>query len=239
MATEEDSKLQELQSFDPEALARVEQLGESFNFSEAVPAARDLVSFYRAFSLPRLHYLPEAQRRVLGEKASGVLTLFSEMQSFDPSRDHNATKTRINYMEHMKTLLREAHQLHSWAAYVIARDEARSIDDLVSRGEAANTRVQAKQQELDRLIEAGREVTGEASVAAQSRYFASSAIGHEKRATRWTWCASLFGSALSSATHSRTGKNTTKLTRLIRKPPQRNILVENVRILIYCTTVHS
>ena len=88
--------LSRIQEFDPNVLARKDDLGSELNFQEVVPEANRLIGLYKQISQSVLEDLPQNQLDSLKNSANADYNRFEQILKFTTKQDNaNAVRTGI------------------------------------------------------------------------------------------------------------------------------------------------
>jgi hypothetical protein len=104
IATDDETKmsLERMQIFDIQTLPREKELGEKFNFKDALQPAERLVSLYKRLSISALDDLPTNLLTQIRNKANEDFNRFKEVLEFNPEQP-SAPQTRVQIINNLST----------------------------------------------------------------------------------------------------------------------------------------
>lgn len=199
MATDERVKevrdsLQRVQEFEPQALARREDLGR-LNFEEAVPSARQCVELVQRISSSTLDVFSDSQLQVIRSQADGLFNLLQQIAQFDPEKVGNAAEERRGLINQLQALPEQlANSLWQHIAYSVAssldpittQQEMRSIAQRFSdEREKALASIEGLKADAEEVLSRVRAAAAEQGVSQQASYFKTMADEHSTEASTW------------------------------------------------------
>ena len=212
MATEEvfnecQEALERIQTFDPETLGRVDDLGRQMNFAEAVKPAEAIIAVYRRIPMSALPDFTDRQLGVIQSHANADYNIFSQILDFNAASS-DAVGTRTNILANIK--VRRDHifdQLWQFVAYGVARITDTSLLETQARATIQRIEDQASKltdqlanakSDADTALAAIRSVASEQGVSQQAIYFKDEAQSQESLADKWLTYTYRFAAALGA-----------------------------------------
>jgi hypothetical protein len=210
MATETDfqtcsSALERVQTFDPETLGRIDDLGRQMNFAEAVKPAEAIIGIYKRIPKSALSDFTDAQLNAILAQANSDYNVFQQILSFNAATG-DAVGTRTNILD---TIGRRRDQLFEqlwqYVAYGVARitdtslleTQARAtIQGIEDRAGDLTTQLSKAKSDADGALAAIRAVASEQGVSQQAIYFKDEAQAQEVLAETWLKYTYRFAAAL-------------------------------------------
>lgn len=196
---EAKASVKRLQDFDSDQLPRKDDLGSSFELSDAVNPANQLIRLYRQLALEALDDLPKAQLDQIKKQADADYNRLQQALEFDPSGadSENPTQKRDTIINNISSAYDAAfNKIHPFISYSLSKvadfkrletearatlqaveDEAKKVTEQLSGHEAS------AQQILDDV----RQVAAEQGVSQRAIYFKEEAETHGQLAETWRW----------------------------------------------------
>lgn len=98
---EGETNLTELQTFDPESLARKAELGTNYNFEEIVPVAQEIINYSKNLDIKIVTTFPQQNQIEIYNRSKNSLESFYAVLSFDNS-GQNASLVRNRLIGRVK-----------------------------------------------------------------------------------------------------------------------------------------
>lgn len=196
---ETKSSVKRLQEFDADQLPRKDDLGSSFELSEAVNPAKGLIRLFQQLSLEALDDLPQSQLDQIKKQADADYNRLHQALEFDPSGadSENPTQKRDTIINNIVSAYDTAFsKLHPFISYSLSKvadfkrletdaratlqaveDEAKTVTEQLSEHEAS----------AQQILEDVRQVAAEQGVSQQAIYFKEEAESHGDLAETWRW----------------------------------------------------
>lgn len=113
--------LERIQTFDPETLGRVDDLGRQMNFAEAVKSAEAIIAVYKRIPMSALSDFTDTQLNAILAQANADYNLFKQILDFNAASS-DAVGTRTNILTNIKARRDQVFdQLWQYVAYGVAR----------------------------------------------------------------------------------------------------------------------
>lgn len=204
MAIIDDAKksVDRIQSFDANALPRMEELGQALNFCDAVEPAQRLISLYKRVSLDALEDYPDDILINLKERANADYALFDGILTFSVKGQGSPEDARDRLISGIKDAYQRTFSiLCSIVSYSVCRttdfrlveDQAKGVlQGIKDNAEHFSEELQRSKEEGTRILEDIRKVAAEQGVSQQAIYFKNEAERHASEADKWkkhTWWA--------------------------------------------------
>jgi len=194
LATEAEASLERMQTFDVATLPRREELGESFDFDDAVPYAERLIELYARLSLLALQDLPDSQLSTVKSQADADFQKLSQILSFDPTAG-NPAQAHASHIQQIEAAYQPAfnalHPLISYSLHRSAdfqnldRDARAALQSIQDQAGQLTKDLEDKQAAAESVLRQIREVAAEQGVTQQAEYFKKAADDHEASAQSW------------------------------------------------------
>lgn len=210
---ETSESLERIQNFDAETLPRVDDLGSSVNFQDAVEPAKRLISLYKRLSLSALQDFPVPVCQNIKSWADADFQKFQQILDFDVSSVDKPAPTRDQYIEALRNAYEPAFKnLHPYISYSLHRaadfqrldTEARATLQAVS-DKASKTlgSLDEQKEAAEAILKDIRDVAAEQGVTQMATYFKGEADEHSEEAKNWekrtAWMAiAVIGFAIAS-----------------------------------------
>lgn len=192
---EAQKALDEIKSYDLSLIARRDELGQAFDFEDAVAPARRIQGFFDRIPAELLPDLSNNFIGIIQNQALAFLNILGQMRSFDPQSEDNPSATRTNILNALDGSYETVfNNLHPAVAFVASRQrdfsslelEARAATEAATRQAAEMTEaMRANQEEAERVLSEIRKVAAEQGVSQQAFYFKEEAGQHEKNSAEW------------------------------------------------------
>lgn len=189
------SKLEILQGFEPDRLARKEELGRSFDFEAAVEPAREVVQFFQQFPVRFLPQISQEQRHQIEGQAESFLNVLQQILKFDPAQEPNAVSTREQLIEQVRNWKASSfNHLFPIAAYLATRQRDFSAIEREARQAADEARAEAErlrkelsevEAEAQRILKEVKATASELGVSQQALHFGAEVTAHDTAAGKW------------------------------------------------------
>lgn len=197
--------LERIQTFDPETLGRVDDLGRQMNFAEAVKPAEAIIAVYKRIPISALPDFTDNQLNAILGQANGDYNVFKQILDFNAASG-DAVGTRTNILNSIKVRRDQLFdQVWQYVAYGVARITDTSLLETQARAtiqgiedQAANLTEQLNKAKLDAdaALSAIRAVASEQGVSQQAIYFKDEAQEQETLADKWLTYTYRFAAAL-------------------------------------------
>lgn len=192
---EAQKALDEIKNYDLSLIARRDELGQAFDFEEAVAPAQKIQSFFNRIPAELLPDLSNNFIGIIHNQALAFLNILGQMRSFDPQSEDNPSATRANVLNALNGSYETVfNNLHPAVAFVASRQrdfsslelEARAATEAATRqaAEMADA-MKANQEEAERILGEIRKVAAEQGVSQQALYFKEEADQYEKNTATW------------------------------------------------------
>ncbi len=197
MSAIEEAKesLERMQQFDCEALVRDEELGQHFNFSQAVEPSKKLVRLYGQISSTVLDDFPELIANQIKQQADADFNRFQQILDFDP-KQQNAAQTRDSIVSQISGAYDAAFQnIYPFISYGVSKSvdfqrletEARStIQAINDEANKLTEQLEKNQNQAEKVLQDIRKVAAEQGVSQQAIYFKEESENHETLSEKWS-----------------------------------------------------
>ena len=186
--------LQRVQTFDPETLSRVTDLGLQMNFEDAVNHAQTLIDLYKRLPISVLPDFTDQQLSQILAEVNADFNVFDQILNFD-STGNNSVATRAAILTNIKGR-RDAVFIKVWQyiAYGVARMTDTELLETQSRSAIQKFKDNAEKiiEELnrnkldsDQVLDAIKAVASEQGVSQQAIYFGKEVTTQEESAKNW------------------------------------------------------
>lgn len=199
--------LERVQSFEPETLGRVEDLGRQLNFADAVKPAEAIVAVYKRIPMSALPDFTDRQLNVIREQADADYSLFEDILDFNAASG-DAAGTRTLLLDNIKGRRDKLFdQVWQYVAYGVARITDTSLLETQARATIQGIKDQAAtltsqlnkaKGDADNALAAIRDAATEQGVSQQAFYFKDEALSQESLADKWLRYTYRFAAALGS-----------------------------------------
>lgn len=197
--------LERVQTFEPETLGRVDDLGRQMNFAEAVKPAEAIIAVYKRIPMSALPDFTDGQLNTILAQANADYSVFKQILEFNAA-SADAVGTRTNIVANIKVRRDQVFdQLWQYVAYGVARITDTSLLETQARatiqgiedqaGKLTDQLTKAK-SDADSALAAIRAVASEHGVSQQAIYFKDEALTQESLAERWLTYTYRFAAAL-------------------------------------------
>ncbi|MCZ8153739.1 MAG: hypothetical protein O9292_15275 [Rhodobacteraceae bacterium] len=194
MLVEAQKSLDRIQAYDVEGLARSNELGVAFEFTRAVPLARQTVEVFKQIPVNALDFFAEPQLQTIKASADNCFALFDEIVKFDPTKGDSQTRRDTiiaNIESNYSTVFTSLYPLISYA-----NSRSANFMELAAAGRATVQGVRDQVAELVKEIEStkneaksildeARKTAAERGVSQEAFHFATAGDEHAKLATKW------------------------------------------------------
>ncbi|NVD36755.1 hypothetical protein [Marinobacter lutaoensis] len=190
-----EESLLRLQEFDVSKLPRVEHLGGSLNFQDAVEPARRLISLYRRLSTTALEDFPDQSLNQIKAQCDGDYQKFGQILEFEPSEQQTPSAVRDRYIDAVKTAYDPAfnklspfisYSLHRSADFQRLDADARStFQSIKDEAKAIQDSLSQQREEAEGILRDIRETAAEQGVTQQAIYFQTESSQHNTDADKW------------------------------------------------------
>ncbi|PUB74704.1 MAG: hypothetical protein DBP03_08245 [gamma proteobacterium symbiont of Ctena orbiculata] len=191
---EAKESLERMQNFDCESLSRDKDLGQHFNFIDAVSPSKKLVRLYGQISSTVLEDFPDNITTQIKQQVDADYNRFQQILDFDPKQE-SATQTRDNIINQISTAYDTAFQkLYPYISYGVSKSvdfqrletEARStIQSINDHAKKLTEQLEENQTQADQVLTDIRKVAAEQGVSQQAIYFKEESEKHEEQADIW------------------------------------------------------
>jgi len=175
--SETQNSLERMQNFDPQSLPRSKELGEKFNFNEAVQHADRLISLYKRLPVSILDDLPEDRINEIKNRANEDFTRFSDILKFDETQA-NAVSVRQGLIKNLiNSYSGTFNVLHPFISYSLYKTadfqrleaEARStLQTIENQATKLNKSLQKDKEASQRILDEMRKFAAEHGVTQQA-----------------------------------------------------------------------
>ncbi|MBN1545712.1 MAG: hypothetical protein JW902_03540 [Syntrophaceae bacterium] len=191
---ETQKALERMQNLDVAALPREGELGQKFNFINAVDPTERLVKLYSRLPISVLEDLPENQLKQIRDRANQDYNRIDEILKFDPTQQ-NAIQVRENYITQIINSYKDAFSaLHPYISYSLYKtadfkrlegDARAALQAIKDQGSELTVQLKTYLDSAKKILEEIRKVAEEQGVTQQAIYFQKSADNHEFQADIW------------------------------------------------------
>lgn len=197
--------LERVQTFDPETLGRVDDLGRQMNFAEAVKPAEAIIAVYKRIPMSALSDFTDGQLNAILSQANSDYSVFKQILDFNAASS-DAVGTRTNILNNINVRRDQLFdQVWQYVAYGVARITDTSLLETQARATIQGIEDQAAKltnqltrakSDADTALSAIRAVASEQGVSQQAIYFKEEAQGQETLADKWLTYTYRFAAAL-------------------------------------------
>lgn len=191
---ETKESLVRIQEFDVSTLPREGDLGNRLNFSDAVPAAQQLIDLYKRLSVSALQDFPDQILTKIRDTANSNFNLFSQILEFDLGQQ-NPVEARNKIIDQLSSAYPATfNTLHQYIAYSLHRSadfqrldsEARSMLQSISdQSEKIKGQLEQHEEDAQRVLDEIRRVAAEEGVTKQASHFNAEFEHHSQEAKTW------------------------------------------------------
>lgn len=192
--------LERIQNFDVQALPRIDALGSSLNFKDAVEPASRLIDLYRQLPIEVLEQLPRSFLDKIRRQADNDFNILNSVLQYDPLNATSPKQERDSRLQQLWQAYDPAFtQLHDAISYSVRKStdfsrlerEARALIQKTSDlADEFRREMEHRKKEADEILSAIRKVAEEQGVSQQAIYFKTEADKHDQEARRWLGRAS-------------------------------------------------
>lgn len=196
-----------VQTFDPETLGRIDDLGRQMNFAEAVKPAEAIIAVYKRIPESALPDFTDGQLNAILAQANADYNVFKQILEFNAASG-DAVGTRSNILANIKVRRDQVFdQLWQYVAYGVARITDTSLLETQARATIQGIEDQASKlteqlakakSDADSALAAIRAVASEQGVSQQAIYFKEEAQTQETLADKWLSYTYRFAAALGT-----------------------------------------
>lgn len=186
--------LERVQTFDPETLGRVDDLGRQMNFAAAVKPAEAVIAVYRRIPMSALPDFTDGQLNAIQTQANADYNIFKQILDFNAA-SADAVGSRTTILNSIKVRRDQVFdQLWQYVAYGVARITDTSLLETQARATIQGIEDQAAKlteqlnkakADADNALTAIRAVASEQGVSQQAIYFKDEAQAQETLAEKW------------------------------------------------------
>jgi len=187
--------LKRIQDFDPNSLSRIKELGTSFNFSEIIEPAQQLINLYKSIPSDIIKDLPENIASYIKGQADTDYRYFTQILDFNPDGIQNPSHVHGQLIKKIESHYKNAFsKLYQYIAYASSKsynfieleNEARnSINSINARADELNDKLSAYDEQAKNMLMDIRNISAEHGVSQQAIYFKEESENHEKLANKW------------------------------------------------------
>jgi hypothetical protein len=197
--------LERVQTFDPETLGRVEDLGRQMNFADAVKPAEAVIAVYKRIPMSALPDFTDGQLNAIQNQANADYNVFKQILDFNAT-SADAVNSRTSILNSIKVRRDQVFdQLWQYVAYGVARitdtnlleTQARAtIQRIEDHAADLTEQLNKAKADADNVLAAIRAVASEQGVSQQAIYFKDEAQTQETLAEKWLTYTYWFAAAL-------------------------------------------
>lgn len=186
--------LERIQSFEPETLGRVDDLGRQMNFADAVKSAESIIAVYKRIPVSALSDFTDSQLNAIQGQANADYNVFKQILDFNAASG-DAVSIRTSILNNIKVRRDQVFdQLWQYVAYGVARitdtslleTQARAtIQGIEDQAEKLTEQLNKAKVDADSALAAIRAVASEQGVSQQAIYFKDEAAAQEVLADNW------------------------------------------------------
>jgi hypothetical protein len=186
--------LSELASIQTETLARVDDLSNKINFTDAVPVLTDYIDLYKDLSSRDLKRLPIQQLQSIQKSCDITINLIKTIKQFDLNTNNplDSCNSIINDVKQNydgivnPLLLTLAFTATSATDYARIEREAKGcLASVQAEREAFNKYITDTKNQADSALAAIKQQAAEAGVSTNGQLFADNANVHNNQAYKW------------------------------------------------------
>jgi hypothetical protein len=182
--SEQTESLNQIRQFNPASISRENELG-ILNFSEVVPRLQSIVTTYSRLT-------PDVWEQISPDLKSQVYTLanstwqiIKSIQAFSPNQQ-NPRQERDSLVAQLSSYSAAAFQQLSWLSlFDNQTDKKRQMEDLISKLEHANQKVESLNSQAQRALNVAKEAAAQSGISAQVTHFGQAAIDDEALSIIW------------------------------------------------------
>lgn len=189
--------LSRMQAFDPKSLAREEELGRNFDFSDIVAPASKLIRLYNQLGVSTLDDFPDAILSQIKQQADADFNRFQQVLEFDPTtvENQNPKQPRDQLVQQVKAAYDNAfNKLFPFISYGTSKsvdfqrmeNEARAmLQNVKDEASGITEQLSEHQDQAQEVLADVRKVAAEQGVSQQAIYFKDEAASHDELAETW------------------------------------------------------
>lgn len=194
LLTQTLASVERIQKFRAEDLPRIEELGKSFAFDDAVPPAKKLIGLFQQIPTSYLHELPDQQLSTLKQQADALFKSLTDILAFDPAKDNAAAQK-----QNLLSALSSAHQayfnqlfpiisyldsrVHDFSA--LEAEGRAAVQEVRDQAHAISTEMKEHADAAQNTLATIRQIAAEQGVSQHATYFKEEADAHETQADTW------------------------------------------------------
>ena len=189
------ASLERIQNFDVELLPRVDHLGSSLNFKEAIEPSRRLISLYRRLSITALEDFPITVLNQIVNQCDGDYQKFDQIIEFEPKEKQTPSNVRDSYIQAIEKAYDPAFiKLSPYISYSLHRSvdfqrldtDARSIfQKIKDKAGLIQTALSQQKSDAEGILKDIRDTAAEQGVTQQAIYFQTESTDHDGEADKW------------------------------------------------------
>lgn len=188
------ASLKRIQKFDVKQLPRVDDLGKSFNFTDVVEPAQNIVDLFNRLSLSALEDFPDPNLNTIKQQADSIYNIFESILEFnadqqDPGAARSGLISQVTnaypgVFANLHPFI--SYSLHRSADFQRLDSDARAILQSI-KDEAGSISEGLSQYEADakNALEEIRRVAAEEGVTKQAVHFSKEYEHHTDEASKW------------------------------------------------------
>ena len=186
-----------LDTFDPQAMARTEDLGKQMDFSEHVGLFKRVLDLFKRLRNSDLHPATDQQIHDLKAVTDEVANALQNIVDFQVTTSSNPRSTRQQYIDNVTNSYERAKQFagpvialsFAWRGGIDldrAQGEVRdALERIDAEGRDAMAKLDAKLEQANKAVSAIRDRAGEVGVAEHARVFEKAAEEFAGEKKRW------------------------------------------------------
>ena len=193
-ATEQTkSALALIQDFDIDSLAREEELGIRFSFSEVLPHVSKIKGFYGKFSGEFVDSLPDSQAKQITDRALTSYENLNNIMKFDPV--HDGIEGRDNLIKAVKgdydNVFNALYPLIAYGSNITVSTEnlEREFNVIIDQArkdiKTFTSEIDNSKNEAGAMLESIRVAAAESGVSQQAIHFQKESDSHDKLSKCW------------------------------------------------------
>ena len=185
--------LERMQTFTASKLERVE-LGQSFNFSDAVPHAERIIHLFQRIPVDSLSEFPAQQLKDIQGQADTAFNLFEQVGDFDETVQ-NASQARNQLISRVEQHYQGVfNKIMPYISYGVARtvdfqrienDGRATLQSIRDQTDTAIQDLEISKTEAAATLDEIKRTAAEHGVSQQAHYFSEEASEHSDRAADW------------------------------------------------------
>lgn len=185
--------LRGIRDFDVNSLARIEELGTRFNFSEVVQHALRVQEYYGRFSYEVVDTLPDASADTITSLVKESYRKWDDIMQFDPESGSGDDRERLieevkqDYDSIFSSLLPLTNYCSSVMVDVQQLETIwrKKIEEFDAANEAHMSRMGESETRVNDMVENIRVASAEVGVSQQAIYYKDEGDYHNKWAWKW------------------------------------------------------